>query len=146
MYFPAEAVLRSCRDKKKNNKTKQKNWNTQTIKGLVVVTWHRRWCSRVQIPAVWHWMLWCCYPVCAQIFSSSKGRYVKICRQHNSHRSTLRATAVSSVTVCNIYSSVHWKKDLFCRKTKIQLRWLWNSCVSANVFSMSCFRYWIQLD
>lgn len=55
-------------------------------------------------------------------FSPSIRHYAKFSRQHDSHGSTLTATAVSSVTVCCIYSSVHWKKDLFTARKVTYLK------------------------
>lgn len=56
-------------------------------------------------------------------FSPSIQRNMKISRQHDSHGSTLTATAVSSVTVCSIYSSVHWKNDLFTARKWTDLKY-----------------------
>ena len=86
------------------------------------VTGHRWWCSRVQVPAVWRLMLRRHFSVHAKVFSPSIWRNMKISRQHDSHGSTLTATAVSSVTVCSIYSSVHWKKDLFTARKWTDLK------------------------
>lgn len=87
------------------------------------ITRHRWWCSRVQVPAVWRLTLRRRFSVHAKVFSPSIRRNMKISRQHDSHGSTLTATAVSSVTVCSIYSSVHWKNDLFTARKWTDLKY-----------------------
>ncbi len=107
-------------------------------KSLVFVTRHRRWCSRVQVPAVLRRTPRRRFSVHAKVFSPSIWRYMKISGHYDSHGSTRTTTAESSFTVC-IYSSVHWKKTSLRQENKQtwkssqQQRRLENSCVSVNV-------------
>lgn len=79
---PSERKFIVKRTEKKINKTR-------------FVTRHRRWCSRVQGPAVWRSTTRRRFSVHAKVFSPTIRRYTKISRQHDSHGSTLTATAVS---------------------------------------------------
>lgn len=99
---------------------------------LVFVTRHRRWCSRVEVPAVGGVV-----PLYMQKFQSIN---LKLHEALQTARSTLTATAVSSVTVRSIYTEkkpLHSKTKTLTDLKKLQLRRLENSCVPTNVL---CWR------